>query len=60
MVQGRQSPHSLYHEGLATFGADSVYQQKDAEGFIRLYGLAVRTANERERRLGSRLAEAAD
>jgi len=59
-VQGRQSPHSLYHEGLATFGADSVYRQKDAEGFIRLYGLAVRTAAERERRLGRQLAEAAD
>jgi argininosuccinate synthase len=59
-VQGRQSPHSLYHEGLATFGADTVYRQKDAEGFIRLYGLAVRTAAERERRLGRQLAEAAD
>jgi argininosuccinate synthase len=60
VVQGRESPHSLYHEGLATFGADSVYKQKDAEGFIRLYGLAVRTVAERERRLGARLAEAAD
>jgi argininosuccinate synthase len=59
-VQGRQSPYSLYHEGLATFGADSVYRQSDAEGFIRLYGLAVRTAAERERRTNRRLAEAAD
>jgi len=59
-VQGRESPNSLYHEGLATFGADDVYKQKDAEGFIRLYGLAVRTAAERERRLGARLVEAAD
>jgi argininosuccinate synthase len=59
-VQGRQSPHSLYHEGLATFGAGSDYKQKDAEGFIRLYGLAVPTAAERERRLQQRLAEAAD
>ena len=59
-VQGRQSPRSLYHEGLATFGADSVYRQADAEGFIRLYGLAVRTVAERERRLAQRLAEAAD
>ena len=59
-VQGRESPHSLYQEGLATFSADNVYKQKDAEGFIRLYGLAVRTANERERRLGARLVEAAD
>jgi argininosuccinate synthase len=59
-VQGRESPNSLYHEGLATFGADNVYQQSDAEGFIKLYGLAVRTANERERRLDARLVEAAD
>jgi argininosuccinate synthase len=59
-VVGRSSPVSLYHEGLATFGADDVYRQSDAEGFIRLYGLTVRTAAERERRLGLRHAEAAD
>jgi argininosuccinate synthase len=59
-VAGRASPHSLYDEGLATFGADDVYTQSDAAGFIRLYGLAVRTQAERERRLGARLAEAAD
>ena len=59
-VAGRTSPMSLYHEGLATFGADDVYRQSDAEGFIRLYGLAVRTAAERGRRLGARHAEAAD
>jgi len=59
-VAGRSSPMSLYHEGLATFGADDVYRQSDAEGFIRLYGLAVRTAAERGRRLGARHAEAAD
>jgi len=59
-VLGRTSPVSLYHEGLATFGADDVYRQSDAEGFIRLYGLAVRTAAERERRIQVRLAEAAD
>ena len=58
MVQGRESPHSLYHEGLATFGAGGTYRQADAEGFIKLYGLAVRTANERERRLENKLAEA--
>ena len=59
-VVGRASPVSLYHEGLATFGADAVYRQSDAEGFIHLYGLAVRTAAERERRLGLHVAEAAD
>ncbi len=59
-VLGRSSPVSLYHEGLATFGADGVYRQSDAEGFIRLYGLAVRTAAERERRVGLKVEEAAD
>ncbi len=60
VVQGRESRHSLFHEGLATFSADDVYRQQDAAGFIRLYRLAVRTAAERERRLGARFAEAAD
>jgi len=35
----RTSPHSLYREDLATFGEDTVYDQADAEGFIRLWGL---------------------
>jgi argininosuccinate synthase len=38
-VMGRSSPHSLYDESLATFGTGGVYDQKDAEGFIRLFGL---------------------
>lgn len=36
---GRKSPYSLYREDLATFGQDQVYNQKDAEGFIKLFGL---------------------
>ncbi len=36
---GRQAAYSLYREDLATFNAEDVYNQKDAEGFIRLYGL---------------------
>jgi argininosuccinate synthase len=36
---GRQSPNTLYSEEFATFGDDEVYDQKDAEGFIRLYSL---------------------
>jgi argininosuccinate synthase len=36
---GRKSPHSLYREDLATFAEDEVYNQKDAEGFINLFGL---------------------
>ncbi|MCL1126198.1 argininosuccinate synthase [Shewanella surugensis] len=38
----KRSPNSLYSEAFATFGADDVYDQKDAEGFIRLYSLASR------------------
>ncbi len=38
---GRTSPHSLYREDFATFGQDAVYNQKDAEGFINLFGLPV-------------------
>jgi argininosuccinate synthase len=59
-VAGRQSPYSLFHEGLATFSADDVYRQSDAAGFIRLYGLAVRTAAERERKAAVPRLEAAD
>lgn len=43
-VAGRTSPHSLYDERFVTFGADDVYQQADAAGFIRLYGLPMRVA----------------
>ena len=42
-VVGRRSPHSLYSESLATFEADSVYNQRDAEGFIKLNALRLRT-----------------
>ena len=38
-VVKRQSPNSLYSEDFATFGADDVYNQKHAEGFIRLIQL---------------------
>jgi argininosuccinate synthase len=48
---GRRSPFGLYDEDLATFGADDVYQQADAEGFIRLFGLGQKVAAQRDRRL---------
>ncbi|MCM2678330.1 argininosuccinate synthase [Echinimonas agarilytica] len=38
----KRSPNSLYSEEFATFGADDVYDQKHAEGFIRLYTLSSR------------------
>jgi argininosuccinate synthase len=41
-VVGRRSPRSLYSERLATFEADSVYNQRDAEGFIKLNALRLR------------------
>jgi len=39
MVVGRTSPKSLFSEAHSTFEADDVYNQKDAEGFIRLNAL---------------------
>lgn len=36
---GMTSPYSLYSEEYATFGEDAVYDQKDSEGFINLFGL---------------------
>ena len=41
-VVGRQSPKSLYSLSHVTFEEDSVYDQKDAEGFIRLNALRLR------------------
>jgi argininosuccinate synthase len=42
LAVGRKSDYSLYREDFATFEADQVYRQKDAEGFIRLNGLRLR------------------
>ena len=42
IVVGRRSPHSLYDEKIATFEADTVYNQRDAEGFIKLNALRLR------------------
>ncbi len=39
---GRKSPFSLYREDFATFGQEDVYDQSDAEGFIRLFGLPLK------------------
>ncbi|MEE8552737.1 MAG: argininosuccinate synthase [Desulfobacterales bacterium] len=41
-VLGRKSDESIYSEDFATFEDDSVYNQKDAEGFIRLNALRLR------------------
>ncbi|ADN74527.1 argininosuccinate synthase [Ferrimonas balearica DSM 9799] len=43
-VVKRQSPNSLYSEAFSTFEEDEVYNQKHAEGFIRLFSLSSRIA----------------
>jgi argininosuccinate synthase len=42
IVRGRKSDKSLYNEDFATFEDDTVFSQKDAEGFIRLNALRLR------------------
>ncbi|NVM26083.1 MAG: argininosuccinate synthase, partial [Desulfobacterales bacterium] len=44
-VVGRKSDFSLYSDEFVTFEEDTVYNQKDAEGFIRLNGLRLKIAN---------------
>jgi argininosuccinate synthase len=44
IIAGRQSKYSLYIEDLASFG-ESTYDHSDAEGFIKLYGLATGVAS---------------
>ena len=45
MVAGRQSADSLFDESMATFEEDAgAYDQKDAEGFIKLNALRMRIA----------------
>mgnify|MGYP004506222729 FL=1 len=42
MPAGTTSPYSLYDEDIATFSEDEVYDQKDAAGFINLFGLPLK------------------
>ncbi len=39
---GVKSPYSLYNPEFATFDEDEVYNQKDSEGFINLFGLPLK------------------
>jgi argininosuccinate synthase len=51
-VVGRESPYSLYNQDLVTFEEGAVaYDHRDAEGFIRLNALRLRTLGGRERRI---------
>jgi argininosuccinate synthase len=52
MMAGRESRHSLYSSTLVTFEDDKgAYDQKDAEGFIRLNALRLRTLGLRRKTL---------
>ncbi|MBN9547047.1 MAG: argininosuccinate synthase [Alphaproteobacteria bacterium] len=52
-VVGRSSPYSLYSESLVTFEDDKgAYDQKDAQGFIKLNALRLRTLAMRKRQAG--------
>jgi len=48
-ILGRKSDRSLYHPGYANFEADQVYNQQDAEGFIKLNALRLRIRKMREK-----------
>ena len=48
-VEGRRSPRSLYRTDFATFEADTVYRQSDAEGFINLNALRLKIRALRDR-----------
>ena len=42
-VTGRRSPVGLYDYGLATYDAADAFRHEDAEGYIRIYGLGIKT-----------------
>ena len=52
-VVGRESEFALYDERFVTFGEDEVYQQSDAAGFIRLYGLSARVRAIRDQEMAA-------
>ncbi|MBI5113972.1 MAG: argininosuccinate synthase [Rhodovulum sp.] len=52
-VVGRESPYSLYDQELVTFEEGAVaYDQHDAQGFIKLNALRLRTLGQRKKRMG--------
>jgi argininosuccinate synthase len=56
VIAGRRSDQALYDERFVTFGEDDVYQQSDAAGFIRLYGLPNRVRAIKDRELAAQHA----
>ena len=57
IVVGRRSAHALYDERFVTFGEDDVYEQSDAAGFIRLFGLAGRVRALKDQELAAQGVE---
>ncbi|MBE7048933.1 MAG: argininosuccinate synthase [Ruminococcaceae bacterium] len=55
MPAGVTSPYSLYDEDIATFSEDEVYDQKDAQGFINLFGLPLQVRAMMKKRNGEKL-----
>ena len=53
-VVGRKSPAQLYQHSLATYGKGDAFDQSAAAGFIKLWGLGVRTAAQVQGRLHGR------
>ena len=53
-VVGRKSPHQLYQLALATYGKGDTFDQSAAAGFIKLWGMGVRTSAQVQRRLDGR------
>lgn len=51
---GAKSPYSLYDLELSTFGREEVYNQRDAEGFINLFGLPLKVRALMEEKAGLR------
>ena len=52
-VVGRKAPEQLYRMELATYGRGDQFDQSAAAGFIKLFGMGVRTASEVQGRLSS-------
>lgn len=51
-IVGRSSPYSLYSQEHVTFEEDEVYNQADAEGFIKINALRLRLLKDRDRKAG--------
>lgn len=51
MIAGIDSKYALYDKGISSFGASELYNQKDSEGFINLFGLSVKIKSMIEKNL---------